>query len=253
MTTPSRTPIALLDQLASAPRAAKRCARPNGCLVLLGAAIAIFFTASCDAYECTSQPCGSETWDRCIVCATDSCTYQARSRDGDVLDECTYATSSVDETARDHCFDQTNAAGADFCADSGTPSSSGNGSNVGTSDPGCDGGSCDLCVFSGCQWCPATKACIAYTSSACSVHTIDDTAQCVNGVGSDDCTAYPANSLPPGSYFQSCHDLSITSPFHLHADCNSNGPDAVSNDFYFGNCLGQLSNDDGHLQCVHCE
>lgn len=75
--------------------------------------------SACDPYDCTSVPCSKGTWQRCIACSGDidtTCTYEARTANGDTVHECTYAaSSSPDDPARAGCYDDTNAAGNAAC------------------------------------------------------------------------------------------------------------------------------------------
>jgi len=198
---------------------------------------------SCDSYECTPQSCGdSQSWDRCISCLNNTCVYESRGAEGTVLAECSY--ESGDTGAQDECFNQMNAAGAAFCS----------GQAPGEADDCSGNGDCELCIFDACVWCGPTSTCSSAGEASCPETVLDDTAQCKNGFASDDCSVYAANETPPGSYFQSCQDVIVTSPFNIQASCDDGSGTYVPVDFYFGNCASSVYNDNGVLWCdAHCD
>jgi len=114
---------------------------------------------------------------------------------------------------------------------------------------------CELCVFAACRWCPATNGCVSYDDESCSEREIESSSQCQNGFASDACTPYAANEPPPGSYGASCQNITVTEPYHIHAECDHGGGEGYGPvDFYFGNCASAVVNDYGTLYCpTHCD
>jgi hypothetical protein len=152
------------------PACGPRTARTS--FAVMGIALfAALFTAHCDAYTCTPQPCSDgSSWGRCIACYDDLCTYETRNASGDTVDTCDYKTS--DKGARDACFDQTNAAGAAICAGRDPVNTSNKcGQHIG----------CNACTTAGCAYCASTGECQDYGSGAmCATPTIDLSSDCKN-------------------------------------------------------------------------
>jgi len=124
-------------------------------LFLLGImTLTSLFVVHCDAYTCTTESCGdSSSWERCIACSGDSCTYEARDSNGDTHATCDYDTSN--KSARDACFNQTNSAGDGICSGN-TPAK--------PNDPtsGCaQYASCEGCTNAGCAFCAPSGQCQA--------------------------------------------------------------------------------------------
>lgn len=206
--------------------------------------------SACDPTVCSRQSCGDGlSWDRCINCAYDSCLYEARTSDGETFADCSY-DQSTDVRDRDECFKSTNAAGELYCSGLAPSQISGEPTNSG----GCSIHSdCGSCVSDACSWCPSSGQCLASDAAgSCSTTVLDGNMECVNGVAYPGCGFYHPQQLPPGSYRQSCRNMTVIGTSRIQAECRASDQTYTAQEFDFRDCIQGLVNENGRLRCTRC-